>query len=69
MFTQEDGEVAVKMARKAIECEVRNQEMPEIDHPEKFEKKMGAFVTINKHPAEDLRGCIGYPEPTYPLNP
>lgn len=67
MFTQEDGEVAVKMARKAIECEVRNQEMPEIDHPEKFEKKMGAFVTINKHPAEDLRGCIGYPEPTYPL--
>lgn len=67
MFTQDDGEKAVEMARKAIESAVRNEEMPAFKYPEKFEKKMGAFVTINKHPSEKLRGCIGYPEPTFPL--
>ncbi len=67
MFTREDGEFAVKMAREAIECSVKNQDMESKDLPEKFEKKMGAFVTINKYPSGNLRGCIGYPEPTYPL--
>lgn len=67
MFTQEDGEYAVKLARKAIESAVKDETIPEIDLPEKFEEKMGAFVTINKHPSEELRGCIGYPEPTYKL--
>ncbi|MBS3790150.1 MAG: TIGR00296 family protein [Candidatus Thermoplasmatota archaeon] len=67
MFTQEDGEYAVKLARKAIECAVKDEKLSFKKTPEKFEKEMGAFVTINKHPSEDLRGCIGYPEPTYPL--
>ncbi len=67
MFTQEDGEKAVKMARKAIESAVRKEPMPEMEIPEKFEKKMGAFVTINRYPSEDLRGCIGYPEPMFKL--
>jgi len=67
MFNKEDGEYAVKMARKAIESAVKDESIPEMDLPEKFEKKMGAFVTINKYPSEELRGCIGYPEPTYPL--
>ncbi len=67
MFTQEDGEYAIKTARKAIDCSVRDGSMPNIDLPDKFEKKMGAFVTINKYPSEELRGCIGYPEPTHQL--
>ncbi len=67
MFSQEDGEYAVKIARKAIEAAVKDEKIPDIELPEKFDKKMGAFVTINKHPSEELRGCIGYPEPTYPL--
>jgi len=67
MFTQEDGECAVKLARKSIECSVKNENIPDMDLPKKFEKKMGAFVTINKYPSEELRGCIGYPEPTHPL--
>ncbi|MFW5907699.1 MAG: TIGR00296 family protein [Candidatus Natronoplasma sp.] len=67
MFTQEDGENAVKLARKAIERAVKNEAMPEVNLPQKFEKKMGAFVTINKYPSHDLRGCIGYPEPTFQL--
>ncbi|MEF8874987.1 MAG: AmmeMemoRadiSam system protein A [Candidatus Thermoplasmatota archaeon] len=67
MFTQEDGEKAVKMARKAVESAVKKEPMPEMDIPEKFEKEMGAFVTINRYPSEDLRGCIGYPEPRFKL--
>jgi len=67
MFTQEDGEQAVKLARKTIECAVKDEDMPKMELSKKFEKEMGAFVTINKYPSEELRGCIGYPEPTYPL--
>lgn len=67
MFTKEDGEKAVRAARKVIEASVKDEEEPEIDYPDKFEEKMGVFVTINKYPSEDLRGCIGYPEPTFKL--
>src|SRR5438046_3546804 len=35
--------------------------------PRAFEEKSGAFVTINTHPAGELRGCIGYPQPFFPL--
>ena len=28
-------------------------------------EELGVFVTLNKH--NNLRGCIGYPEPVYPL--
>lgn len=67
MFTQNDGEVAIKMARKTIENHLKDEKTPEFDTPEKFDKKMGAFVTINSYPSEELRGCIGYPEPNQPL--
>ncbi len=67
MFTQEDGEKAVEMARKAMESAVKDEDMPRFEYPEKFEDKMGAFVTINRYLSEDLRGCIGYPEPTFQL--
>src|SRR6266571_3845860 len=29
--------------------------------------KSGAFVTLNDHPSGLLRGCIGYPQPFFPL--
>jgi len=67
MFTQEEGENAVKIARQTIESHVSDKETPEFDFPEKFEKEMGVFVTINKYPSENLRGCIGYPEPIFKL--
>lgn len=67
MFTKEDGEIAVKTARKAIESKVKDESMPDIDFPGKFTKEMGVFVTLNKYPSEDLRGCIGYPEATFKL--
>lgn len=67
MFSEEDGELAVKNAREVIEAKVKNEPTPDVDFPDKFEKKMGVFVTLNRHPSEELRGCIGYPEPVYKL--
>ncbi len=33
-----------------------------------FPHKLGVFVTIKTYPSHELRGCIGFPEPVYPLN-
>jgi hypothetical protein len=38
-----------------------------IDIPASFKKKSGVFVTINTSPERILRGCIGFPEPVFPL--
>lgn len=62
----EDGVFAVKAARMTIEAETVGKE-PEIDFPETFDKESGVFVTLKTYPDDDLRGCIGYPEPFYPL--
>ena len=62
----EDGILAVRTARKVIESEVIGA-TPEVDLPESFDTPSGVFVTINTYPDGDLRGCIGYPAPVYPL--
>lgn len=67
MFSDPEGEAAVKAARKIIEAKVKGKEYPKLDLPAKFDKEMGVFVTINKYPSKNLRGCIGYPEPIFPL--
>jgi hypothetical protein len=63
MYSLEEGTLAVKIARATIENHVRRRKIPEFEVPECFNKKSGVFVTINKYPSHELRGCIGYPEP------
>lgn len=71
-ITEGEGEFLVKLARRAIEEYLRTGreiEPPE-DTPEKLWKRMGVFVTLNRHkapPQSALRGCIGYPLPYLPL--
>lgn len=67
MYSDEDGRLAVKLARAAIDYVVLDRDMPDIDLPGIFQEKSGAFVTLNTHPDHDLRGCIGYPTPHFPL--
>ena len=62
----EDGILAVKAARSSIEAETQGLS-PELEFPRSFDRKSGVFVTINTYPDGNLRGCIGYPEPVYPL--
>ena len=67
MYSEEEGERAVLAARKVVEGYVRGEVQYDLDLPDGFEEKSGVFVTIDTFPARDLRGCIGYPEPFFPL--
>ena len=67
MYEEEDGALAVRLARASIDHAVKGDPMPEIDLPEKFLEDSGAFVTLSTYPKHGLRGCIGYPEPYFPL--
>lgn len=67
MLSLEEGEQAVKFARKVIDSYVKGENLERIELAEKFRKKSGAFVTILTYPERDLRGCIGIPEPIYTL--
>ncbi|MCI4349996.1 MAG: TIGR00296 family protein [Thermoplasmata archaeon] len=70
----EDGESAVKGARLALENflaeRTRADDLPAVsDRPltPVFDEARGVFVTLKHHPSGDLRGCIGFPEPDFPL--
>ncbi|MFP3299682.1 MAG: TIGR00296 family protein [Thermoplasmatales archaeon] len=65
-YTDEEGTIAVKLARKAIEEYVDIKLVVKNSYGGKFVEKRGVFTTINKTSGE-LRGCIGFPEPIYPL--
>lgn len=67
MFTDEDGERAVRIARAVMENHIKRMEIPVFTVPAIFKKKSGVFVTITTLPGDQLRGCIGYPEPIMPL--
>jgi uncharacterized protein (TIGR00296 family) len=67
-YADRDGELAVQIARAAVDARVLGRPMPTFDMPAFFEEKSGAFVTINSHPEGELRGCIGYPQPFFPLS-
>jgi uncharacterized protein (TIGR00296 family) len=69
MLTKSEGELAVRLARKAVtECLKNGTKI----HPEGltkvFREKRGVFVTLNKRKEnKELRGCIGRPYPVMPL--
>jgi len=64
-----EGVIAVQLARKTVENFVSGKEILKIDKlPEVFQENRGAFVTLHTYPGRELRGCIGYPEPVYPLH-
>jgi len=63
----QDGEKAVRFARRVIEAYVRGEPIPKTDLDSVFKEKQGVFVTIHTYPSHMLRGCIGIPEPIMPL--
>jgi len=67
-LTLKEGELLVKLARKATEEYLKTGEIiktPE-NTPPKLKERCGVFVTINsvKGKRRELRGCIGFPYPT-----
>ncbi|MDM7934871.1 MAG: TIGR00296 family protein [Methanothrix sp.] len=66
MLTQEEGRMAVRLAREAIVKYIGKKVQIRPDGlPPAFEEKRGVFVTL--HMDGELRGCIGYPLPVMPL--
>jgi uncharacterized protein (TIGR00296 family) len=60
------GQKAVRYARSVIENRVegkRLENLPRIG----LDMMAGAFVTIKTYPSDELRGCIGIPEPVMTL--
>lgn len=64
MISSKEGETLIKAARQAITLglEGKNFEL------KGFEEKRGIFVTLHSYPEHELKGCIGFPEPVFPLN-
>ena len=67
MLTPKEGELAVIYARAVAEGHVQGDSPPTMDLPAIFDRPAGAFVTIHTYPDEQLRGCIGVPEPVMSL--
>ncbi len=82
MLTKQEGDMAVQLARKAIEeCLNNGIKIEPSNLPKIFSEKRGVFVTLNtpKTPylntgtvqgiehSKELRGCIGRPYPVLPL--
>jgi len=61
-----DGKFLVKIARAAIMARLSGTELKMVEFPKWCSEKRGVFVTLNTSGGQ-LRGCIGFPLPVYPL--
>ena len=66
-YTDDEGELAVRIARDTVDSAASGKQSKAFQIPAKFNEKCGVFVTLNTWPKEELRGCIGYPQPIFPL--
>ncbi|MBT7903651.1 TIGR00296 family protein [Candidatus Woesearchaeota archaeon] len=66
MLSKAEGQELIKSARSAIFFELNSTDPYLKVYETKFEEKQGLFVTLNKN--NELRGCIGFPQPILPLN-
>jgi AmmeMemoRadiSam system protein A len=67
MFTKEQQLWLLQLAREAVYTAVVHRRVTESgDIDAAYRTTLGVFVTLTKH--GELRGCIGFPEPVYPLH-
>ena len=66
-MTKEEGKELLKLARKVIHARLDGSDIDDvhIGRVKHLEKKQGVFVTIKIN--NELRGCIGFPLPVFPL--
>ncbi len=65
LLTPDEGLLAVRLARGAIEYTIARKPKPMIMLTPVFGEKRGVFVTLTR--GGQLRGCIGFPYPVMPL--
>ncbi len=70
-LTLTEGEFLIRLARKAVYeyLEKGKTIQPPTNAPSILRERCGVFVTISclNDGEKQLRGCIGYPQPIYPL--
>ncbi len=67
-LTKEDGKILIQAAREGIEYFFEFEEVPTVLKTvdlDAYSELRGVFVTLKKK--GELRGCIGFPLPTYKL--
>lgn len=64
-LTQEEGDLAVQLARSVLDQAIGGKPGAGMDLPPVFREKRGVFVTLTMK--GELRGCIGFPYPHLPL--
>lgn len=64
-FTEDEGRLAVALARRTVEAAVRRAPLERTPLPPVFDERRGVFVTLTEN--GELRGCIGLPYPVAPL--
>lgn len=67
-ISPKEGKELVSLARKSIEYYFHTNKI--LDYCPKgkvLEESCGVFVTLHCWPSNELRGCIGFPEPVMPL--
>ena len=65
-LTNEEKRTLLKIARSAIASALESKAIPLLKfQSEELNRRSGVFVTLRV--GEDLRGCIGYIEPLFPL--
>jgi len=67
VYTLEQGQKVVKLARRAITSVFEHSEL-KIPKEKFLDEKKGCFVTLHLYPNRELRGCIGIVEPVYSLS-
>lgn len=66
MITREDGKKLLKLAKDAVSSFFAREDVAVDSYIQnKFRENQGVFVTLQKD--GELRGCIGFPEPVFPL--
>ncbi|MFH0861310.1 MAG: TIGR00296 family protein [Candidatus Altiarchaeota archaeon] len=64
----EEGASLVRYSREVIASRFKGKKPGIPENLRKiFSEKRGVFVTLHKYPDNQLRGCIGYPEPVLKL--
>ncbi|MEM3204842.1 MAG: TIGR00296 family protein [Candidatus Micrarchaeaceae archaeon] len=70
VYSLEEGEKLVKMARYAIELHLKSPNFSKsiIERQiGEFNQRYGVFVTIEHYPTKELRGCIGFMKAAGPI--
>jgi AmmeMemoRadiSam system protein A len=64
-YSDEERKLLLRLAHRAIVAELRKEELDASPPSTHLAEPRGAFTTL--HRAGELRGCIGYVMPLYPL--